>query len=261
MEQTAIDALGDELYTALRERRVVPPLTGRPAPISVDDAYGVSMRMLARREADGERVIGAKIGVTSRAVQDMLGVYQPDFGLLTDRMRHPNGADVPISRELIQPRVEGEIAFLLRHDLAGPGVTAAQVLHATEGVLPCFEIVDSRIEGWKIRIEDTIADNASCGLFVTGDTPADPRRVDLPSCTLVLENHGEVIATGAGAAAMGSPLNTVAWLANALGRYGIALRAGDIVLSGSLVPLLPVKPGDRMRVSIAGVGSAEAWFS
>jgi 2-oxopent-4-enoate/cis-2-oxohex-4-enoate hydratase len=261
MEQARIDILADELYAALRGRTTVAPLTERAPDITIEDAYRISRRLLARREADGERVIGKKIGVTSKVVQDMLKVRQPDFGFLTDRMKYANGADLPVSRELIQPRAEGEIAFVLKRDLVGPGVTNADVLRATEGVLPCFEIVDSRIRDWKIKIEDTVADNASCGLFVLGDVLVDPRQVDLTTCGMVLECNGEVVATGAGAAAMGSPLNSVAWLANTLGGFGIPLSAGDIILSGSLVPLLPCKPGDRMRVAIGGMGEATVQFT
>jgi 2-oxopent-4-enoate/cis-2-oxohex-4-enoate hydratase len=254
-----IERLGDELFRALRERRTVAPLTAREPGISVDDAYAVSRRFLARRLAEGERVVGKKIGVTSRPVQQALGVFQPDFGWLTDRMRCEH--EVPISRALIQPRAEGEIAFLLRRDLAGPGVSAADVLAATEAVMACFEIVDSRIEGWKIRIEDTIADNASSGLFVLGETLADPRGFDFETCGMVIEKNGAIVSTGAGAAALGSPVRCVAWLANTLGARGVALQAGDIVLSGSLVPLEPVVPGDRMRLRLAGAGALEVEFT
>jgi 2-oxopent-4-enoate/cis-2-oxohex-4-enoate hydratase len=250
-------AIGDELFAAMRERRTVPPLTTRFPDLTIDDAYAISLRFLERR---GERVIGKKIGVTSRPVQQALGVFQPDFGYLTDRMRCEDLGEVPIGRELIQPRAEGEIAFLLKSDLNGPGVTPADVLAATECVMPCFEIVDSRIEGWKIRIQDTIADNASSGLFVIGDGAADPRGFDFVTCGMVVEKNGEIISTGAGAAALGSPVICVAWLANTLGARGVALRAGEIILSGSLVPLEPVRPGDVMRLRLAGCGGAEVRF-
>jgi 2-oxopent-4-enoate/cis-2-oxohex-4-enoate hydratase len=256
-----ISALGDELYAALRERRTVEPLTAREPAITIEDAYHVSRRLLDRRISDGERVIGKKIGVTSKVVQRALDVHQPDFGWLTDRMRYGSGAEVPIGRELIQPRAEGEIAFLLKRELVGPGVTPADVVAATECVTACFEIVDSRIRDWKIRIEDTIADNASSGLFVVGREAADPKHVDFYGCGIVVEKNGEVLSTGAGAAALGSPLICVAWLADTLGRFGVPLKAGEVILSGSLVPLEPVKPGDRMRCTIAGVGTAEARFA
>jgi 2-oxopent-4-enoate/cis-2-oxohex-4-enoate hydratase len=252
--------LGDELHRALRLRQTVAPLTAREPDISIDDAYHISRRLLERRLADGERVIGKKIGVTSKPVQSALGVFQPDFGWLTDRMRYPSGADMPISRELIQPRAEGEIAFVLKRELCGPGVTVGDVLAATDYVLPCFEVVDSRIAEWKIKIQDTVADNASSGLFVLGSEPADPRAIDFVTCGMVVEKNGAILSTGAGAAALGSPLNCVAWLANTLGGFGVPLGAGEVVLSGSLVPLEPVQAGDRMTVTVAGMGSAAVRF-
>jgi 2-oxopent-4-enoate/cis-2-oxohex-4-enoate hydratase len=252
---------GDELYAALRGRHTVPPLTARAPGLTIDDAYRVSLRLLERRLADGERVVGKKIGVTSKPVQQALDVHQPDFGYLTDRMQIVEGAEVPIGRELIQPRAEGEIAFRLSRELRGPGVTPADVLAATDCVLPCFEIVDSRIRDWKIRIQDTIADNASSGLFVLGAATARPRGFDFETCGMVVEKNGALLSTGAGAAALGSPLVSVAWLANTLGARGVALGAGEIVLSGSLVPLEPVVPGDRMRVRLGGVGALEVRFA
>ena len=260
MEDSKINQYGDELYSALRERRMVEPLTGREPQITIADAYEVSLRLLARRQADGEVVIGKKIGVTSKAVQNMLGVHRPDFGYLTDRMVYSNGDDVAVSEEMIQPRAEGEIAFILKQDLAGPGVTNAEVMAATAGVMACFEIVDSRIRNWEIKIQDTIADNASCGVFVLGDALVDPDDVDLTTCGMVLEKNGEIVATGAGAAALGSPVNAVAWLANTLGEYGIGLRAGEVILSGSLAPLIPVVAGDSMHMRIGGIGSAAVRF-
>lgn len=250
---------GDELYAALRTRQMVAPLTEREPAITIDDAYQISLRLLERRKQDGERVIGKKIGVTSKVVMNMLNVHRPDFGFLTDRMYIKSGSDLPASTQMIQPRAEGEIAFKLKKSLKGPGVTEQQVLDATESVHPCFEVVDSRIRDWKIKIQDTIADNASCGMFVMGDA-ADPRKVDFVTCGIVVWKNGEVLSTGAGAAALGSPLTCVAWLANTLGEHGITLDAGDIVLSGSLVPLEPVKGGDRMNLKIAGIGEASVNF-
>jgi 2-oxopent-4-enoate/cis-2-oxohex-4-enoate hydratase len=255
------DRFGDELHAALRERRTLVPLTERMRGITIDDAYGISRRILARRIAEGERLIGKKVGVTSEAVQKMLDVHQPDFGFLTDAMMFPDGASIPISRTLIQPRTEGEIAFVLARELAGPGVTEADVLAATRCVRPCFEIVDSRIRDWKIRIQDTVADNASSGVFVLGKDEVDPRTVDLVACRITVEKNGTLLSEGVGAAALGSPVYCVAWLANALSRYGIALSAGEVVLSGSLVPLEPVRAGDRMSLHLEGIGRASVEFA
>ena len=261
MEQQRINELGDELFDALSQRHMIDPLTEREPAITIEDAYHISLRMVHRRVEAGEQIIGKKIGVTSKAVQNMLNVHQPDFGYLTDRMVYGTGDEMPVSELLIQPRAEGEIAFMLKRDLMGPGVTNADVLRATEAVIPCFEIVDSRIRDWKIKIQDTVADNASCGLFVLGDNAVDPRKVDLATVGMVVEKNGDLLSTGAGAAALGSPVNCVAWLANTLGRFGIPLKAGEVILSGSLVPLEPVKAGDSMRVDIGGIGGASVRFT
>lgn len=259
MDTTRIIQLGDALHQALVKRATIAPLTGQHPEITIEDAYHIQQRFIARRMEQGARVVGKKIGVTSQVVMDMLNVRQPDFGYLLDSMIVNQGEAIPMDT-LIQPKAEGEIAFILKRDLMGPGISNADVLRATECVLPCFEIVDSRITDWKIRIADTVADNASCGVFVLGDHAVDPRKVDLSTCGMVLEKNGEVAATGAGAAALGSPVNAVAWLANTLGRLGIPLKAGEVILSGSLAAMLPVKAGDSLRVTIGGIGGCSVRF-
>jgi 2-oxopent-4-enoate/cis-2-oxohex-4-enoate hydratase len=252
-------ALGDELYAALRGRATVAPLTARHPAITTADAYAISRRLLDRRLDDGERVVGKKIGVTSLAVQRMLDVHTPDFGWLTDAMRF-DGV-VPVSELLIQPRAEAELAFVLARELRGPGVTPAEVLAATDHVVPCFEIVDSRIEAWKIRYQDTVADNASSGLFALGADRVLPGAVDFASCEVTVEKNGAFLSRGTGAEAMGSPLHCVAWLANTLAGFGVELAAGEIILSGSLVPLEPARAGDRMRATMPGIGAVEVRFT
>ena len=259
MEQKAIQQLGDELYEALTAGKTVSPLTSRGFDITIEDAYHIQQRMLARRIEKGEKVVGKKIGVTSKAVMNMLGVGQPDFGYLLDGMVYNEGESIPMA-SLIQPKAEGEIAFLMNKDLMGPGLTAADILAATEGVMACFEIVDSRIQDWKIKIQDTVADNASCGVFVLGDKLVDPKKVDLALCGMVLEKNGEIVVTGAGAATMASPVNAMVWLANTLGRLGIGLNAGDIVLSGALGAMVPVQAGDSLRCTIGGIGGCSVRF-
>ncbi|WP_017775862.1 2-oxopent-4-enoate hydratase [Paraburkholderia kururiensis] len=259
MESTLIAELGDRLYGALNARETIAPLSDSYPDMSIDDAYHVQQRMVQRRLDAGETVVGKKIGVTSKAVMDMLGVYQPDFGYLLSGMVYGEGESIAVNT-LIQPKAEGEIAFVLKKDLLGPGITNAMVLAATECVMPCFEIVDSRIRDWKIRIQDTVADNASCGVFVLGDRAVSARAVDLSTCGMVLEKNGEVIGTGAGAAALGSPVNAVAWLANTLGRLGIPLKAGEVVLSGALAAMAPVKAGDNFRLSLGGIGACSVRF-
>ncbi|WP_233809932.1 fumarylacetoacetate hydrolase family protein [Paraburkholderia sp. HP33-1] len=262
MDATQTAQLGDELFEALCGRKTVPPLTSRHPDITIEDAYAISLHMLRRREADGERVIGKKIGVTSKAVQDMLGVYQPDFGFLTNVMQFEDGATVSLAgAKMIQPRAEGEIAFMLKTDLYGPGVTREDVLAATAWVAPCFEIVDSRIQDWKIRIQDTVADNASCGVFVIGGQHVDPHALDLASVSMQMWKNGAPAGSGVGAAVQGHPAEAVAWLANTLGAFGIPFKAGELILSGSLAPLVPVAAGDRFAMRIDGMGECSITFS
>lgn len=252
--------LAAELYAALRAGRVIAPLTERDRSLTIDDAYAISLDLLRRRQADGERVIGKKIGVTSKAVQDMLGVHQPDFGFLTDRMWIEKETIDIAAHRLIQPRAEAEIAFFLKDSLIGPGITAQDVLAATESVAPCFEIVDSRIADWKIGIIDTVADNASCGVFVIGAARMDPRELDLPAIRCTVTKNGQPLSEGYGSAVQGSPLQAVAWLANTLGAYGVTLDAGDVILSGSLVPLAPAVAGDVFEMELHGIGRSAARF-
>jgi 2-oxopent-4-enoate/cis-2-oxohex-4-enoate hydratase len=262
MDAATISALGDELFAALRDRRTLAPLTSREPEITIDDAYRISLRFLEQRLAGGEKLVGKKIGVTSKPVQDMLGVRQPDFGFLTDRMNVANGASVSFKQAgLIQPRAEGEIAFVLKRDLCGSHITAEQVLDATDYVSACFEIVDSRIHDWKIKIQDTVADNASCGVFVIGDARIDPRSLDLAAAKMDIHKNGEHVASGLGSAVQGHPATAVAWLANTLGKFGIPFLAGEIILSGSLAPLLPAVAGDRFEMTIAGIGAASVSFA
>lgn len=260
MDTKLIEGLGDELFTALRQGTTVDPLSSRIGGMTVEDAYRISLHMLRRRESEGETVIGKKIGVTSKAVQDMLGVHQPDFGFLTDAMQFANGATISLKATgLIQPRAEGEIAFRLKRDLHGTDLTREDVLYATEWVAPCFEIVDSRIHHWQIRIQDTVADNASCGVFVVGD-PHDPRELDLAQVRMDLSRNGELSCSGLGSAVQGHPAEAVAWLANTLGRFGIPFRKGELILSGSLAPLVPVAAGDLFTLQMEGLGGCSVKF-
>lgn len=241
---------GAMLHTALRGRHTVAPLIEQDPSLTIDDAYAISLDLLARRLADGEKIVGKKIGATSKAVQDMLGVHQPDFGFLTDWMWVDGDIDVD-GTALIAPRAEAEIAFILKDGLRGPGVTIEQVLAATEAIAPCFEIVDSRIENWKIGIVDTVADNASCGVFVLGDERLDPRAFDLSALHVAVTKNGAPLSEGLGSAVQGHPAQAVAWLANTLGAYGVTLNAGDVILSGSLVPLAPAVMGDLFEVVLS----------
>lgn len=259
MSSPKAELYGAELFDALRNRRVVEPLIARDPTLTLDDAYVISLDFLARRVAQGERVVGKKIGVTSKAVQDMLGVRQPDFGFLTDWMQVEGDIDVD-EKALIAPRAEAEIAFILKAPLTGPGVTAADVIAATQSIAPCFEIVDSRIRDWKISIVDTVADNASCGVFVLGEARADPRDHDLPALRVTVTKNGAPLSEGLGSAVQGDPAQAVAWLANTLGAHGVSLDAGDVILSGSLVPLEPAVKGDVFEMTLHGIGRCVARF-
>jgi len=256
-----IETLGDELFNALQDRRTLPPLTERHPDIQLEDAYRISLRFLERRQQLGEQVVGKKIGVTSEVVQQMLNVHQPDFGFLTDQMQVPDASDVSLHEyRLVQPRAEGEIAFILGEDLTGTAITADDVLDATRYVAPCFEIVDSRIDDWKIRIQDTVADNASCGVFALGSPRVDPRQIDLAQVRLQLFKNGHPAGSGLGSAVQGHPCAAVAWLANTLGRLGIPFRKGEIILSGALAPLVPVAAGDRVSLTLSGLGESSLRF-
>ena len=259
MDKTRIQQYGDELYQALVERKAVDPLTDREPSITIEDAYQIQLRMIQRRLDAGETIVGKKIGVTSKVVMDMLKVNQPDFGQMTSGMVFNEG-DAIRADSMIAPKAEAEVAFVLKSDLMGPGVTAADVLRATDFVVPCFEIVDSRIRDWKIKIQDTVADNASCGVLTLGGVRKSPRQLDLALAGMVLEKNGEIVSTSAGAAVQGSPVNAVAWLANTLGRLGIGLKAGEVILSGSQSPLVPVKAGDSLYCSVGGLGGTSVRF-
>lgn len=257
---------GDELYAALIERRTVPNLRDRVPGIEVADAYGIQSRMVQRRLDAGETVVGKKVGATSVAVMNLLGLDEPDFGQLLSGMVYRNGDTIPLDT-LIQPRAEGEVAFVLKKDLVGPGVTAIDVLRATDYVVPCFEIVDSRIDNWDIKVCDTVADNASCGVFVLGTEPKDPLEIDLALVGMTIdvrrpgETTSELFSTGAGAAVKGSPINSMIWLANTLSELGTPCRAGEVILSGSLTTMAWLKEPQTITCEFGGLGSCTVTFS
>lgn len=262
MNSALITQLGDELYHAMRSQTTVEPLSKREPDMVVANSYAISRHILARREQDGETIVGMKIGLTSRVVQKQLGVDQPDFGFLTDAMSFGSGSEVPISSHLIQPKAEGEIAFVLAKDLYGPNLTADDVMSATEGVTACFEIADSRIVDWRNAYEDTVADNASCGFYVLSDKLIPIEGVDLVNCSMELRRNDAVasVAAGPGNTALGSPVNVVAWLANTLSNFGLGLNAGDVILSGALGPTVPAVVGDALSLTIGGIGEASLKF-
>jgi 2-oxopent-4-enoate/cis-2-oxohex-4-enoate hydratase len=260
MDQHTIAHYGEALFRAWQTRSTLPPLVESAPGLSLEDAYRIQEDFIRRRVEAGERIVGKKIGVTSKAVQTMLGVYQPDFGQLTSSMVFEEGQVIDLDG-LIQPKAEAELAFVLKEDLKGPGITPLDVIRATDYVVPCFEIIDSRIRDWKISIIDTVADNASCGVYVLGQARGHLRDLDVSVAGMVLEKNGAVHSTSAGAAVQGSPINAVVWLANTLGSLGIPFKAGEVILSGSQSPLVPVADGDELVCTVGGLGSCRVKFS
>jgi len=251
----------DLLTRAYVSGQPVEPLRERLlAAGDVDAAYAVQELQVRAWTEQGRRQVGAKIGLTSRAVQEGLGICQPDFGVLFADMAVDDGGEVAAGR-LLQPRIEAEVAFVLGADLPHEQVTVADVVRATDHVLPALEVVDSRVRGWDISIVDTVADNASSGLFVLGGSQRRLADVDLRLCGMVLERDGDPVSVGAGAACLGSPLNAVAWLAGVFARAGRPLRAGDVVLSGALGPMVPVAAGASYEARLQGLGSVRVSFA
>jgi 2-oxopent-4-enoate hydratase len=229
-------------------------------PGDIGTAYAVQAAWVARQVAAGARVVGRKIGLTSQSVQAQLGVDRPDFGTLLATMGCPQGEPIDIGR-LLQPRIEAEIAFVLGDDLDAPEIGPGDVLAATCSVVAALEIVDSRIAGWDISIVDTVADNASSGLFTLGLEHQMPEELDLAACPMRLFLDRLEVSAGSGAACLGHPAIAVAWLAAAARSYGEPLRAGEIVLSGALGPMVPVRAGDRFTAEIGGLGRVTAEFT
>jgi 2-keto-4-pentenoate hydratase len=248
------------LQDAEAGRYQISMLTEQFPDMSVRDAYAVQLENVRRREAEGEKLIGLKIGLTSKAMQKLLNVDQPDFGHLFAAMLLLEGQPCSVS-ELIQPKVEGELSFCLKSTLKGPGVTVADVYNATGYVVPSIEIVDSRIKDWKIKLPDTIADNGSAARFIVGGrmTPIDA--VDMRLTGMTLEKNGELVSSGTTAEVWGNPAASVAWLANILGEMGTALEAGSIVMAGAVTAALPAAAGDSFTVSFYGMGSVTAKFT
>jgi 2-keto-4-pentenoate hydratase len=226
----------------------------------VEAAYAVQRLNTDRWIAEGRRLTGRKIGLTAKAVQKQLGVDQPDYGMLYADTCFADGEEIPAAR-LMQPRVEAEVALVLENDLARSQLTLVDLLDATAYALPAIEVVGSRIEKWDIKIVDTIADNASSGLFVLGTTPVRLEDVDLRLCGMVMECKGDQVSVGAGVACLGNPLTAALWLARKMVDVGMPLKAGDVVMTGALGPMAPVKPGDVLEARISGLGSVRAAFA
>lgn len=254
------EAAAQLLHTAASSGHTIAPLRDRLAVADQATAYAIQEANTQRGLAAGRRLVGRKIGLTSLAVQAQLGVNQPDFGMLFADMAVGDGEPVALGR-LIQPKVEAEVALVIGRDLTHDRHTYADLIRATEYALPAIEIVDSRIENWNIRFIDTVADNASSGLFVLGGRPVKLADLDLTACAMEMKRGETVVSTGNGRACLGSPLNAAVWLADMMVRCGRPLQAGDIVLTGALGPMVAVQSGDRFDVRIDGLGTVSALFA
>ncbi len=259
--ETKLNAIAEALFDARETRRPIPPIAGSIGPdADIDAAYAVQEINTERSLSAGRKLVGRKIGLTAKAVQKQLGVDQPDYGMLFDDMAVLDGWEIASSR-LIQPKVEAEVAFVIGRDLDDERITVADVMGAVEFAVPAIEVVDSRIADWKIGILDTIADNASSGLYVLGGSPKKLDSLDLRSAGMVMERGGELVSVGAGAACLGDPLSAVLWLARTMARAGRPLRVGDTVLSGALGPMVTVQWGAVYEARIEGLGSVRAAFA
>ncbi|KZE37776.1 4-oxalocrotonate decarboxylase [Bhargavaea cecembensis] len=257
----AVDDIAQELFKAEKNKTAVDKFVDRYPELDEAMAYQVQDRLVAMKvEAENTKQVGWKLGLTSKAKQEMMGVHEPTYGALLGSMQVNEGEPVSIA-PFIHAKAEPEIAFVLNKELKGPHITVADVLNATEYVAPAIEIIDSRFFGYKFTLADAVSDNSSSAQFIIGERFYKPDDLDLKLMGFVYRKNGEVEATGAGAAVMGHPARAVAWLANKLNEAGKTLKAGEVVLSGSLSAALEVKPGDQFTASFDGIGSVQAVFT
>lgn len=250
----------DRLWQAANSGMPCAPVRDLINQGDIDAAYAIQQINIQKNLAAGGRLVGSKIGLTAKSVQQQLGVDQPDFGCLLSDMSIADGEEIAWNR-VMQPKVEAEVALVLENDLAFEKHTIADLIKATAYVLPALEIVGSRIQNWDICLVDTIADNASCGLFVLGNRPVKLAKVDLIGCGMVIEQRGEPVSVGTGAACLGNPLYAALWLADTLSKRGAPLRAGDVILTGALGPMVSANAGDVFHAHINGLGSVSAYFA
>jgi 2-keto-4-pentenoate hydratase len=259
MDPAEIAAAAELLWNAHADRAAITPLTDRWTDMTAADAYAVQLVNIERNLAAGRTIQGHKVGLSSKAMQQMLGVNESDYGHLLDDMFIHESEAVPIER-FLQPRVEIEVAFLLKRPLRGPGATVADVLRATECVMPSIEIVDSRVGDWKVKIADTIADNASSGAVVLGGSPTLLTDIDVRLVGATLRKNGRLVETGASGAVLGNPAVAVAWLANKVADFGIELEEGHIIMPGSCIRMVPAQTGDVFRADFDRLGHVSVAF-
>ena len=253
------DQLAADLAEAERSRVPMSPLTDAYPEIDVVDAYEIQLINIRQRVAEGAKIVGHKVGLSSKAMQDMMGVDEPDYGHLLDEMQVFE--DVPVQAgRFLYPRVEVEVGFILADDLPGAGCTEEDVLAATAAFVPAIELIDTRITNWQIKLCDTIADNASSAGWVLGEARVSPKDIDIRNIDAVLTNHGEVVAEGRSDAVLGNPVTAVAWLARKVESFGVRLKAGDIVLPGSCTRAIDAPPGSDFVADFTGLGSVRLSF-
>jgi 2-keto-4-pentenoate hydratase len=260
VDTKVITAVAGRLRQAAETGVAIPPIRDELGDGGVAAAYAVQQANTDYYVKNGRRLVGRKIGLTSVSVQKQLGVDSPDFGMLFADIALYDGEEVKLGK-VLQPKVEAEVAFVLDRDLTVAGITLADVISAVAYALPAVEIVGSRIANWNIKLLDTIADNASSGLFVLGTQPRKLDALDLRLCGMAMERRGEPMSFGAGAACLGNPLNAALWLARTMVEVGSPLKAGDIIMSGALGPMVGVAPGDVFETRINGLGTVRAAFA
>ena len=256
---STIDAIAEQLRNASETGQLIPPIRDIIGLEDLKSAYDIQTQNINLRIAAGARIVGRKIGLTSKVVQKQLGVDQPDFGALLDTMEVLNGDEIPWN-ELHQPKAEAEIAFVLKQDITNPTITVHELISAIDYALPSIEIVGSRIADWNIKITDTIADNASASHYVLGHRPVKLSDFDMVSCKMNMAKNGEVVSEGSGAACLGSPINATMWLAKTLIKNGTPLRAGQVILTGAVGPMAAIEQGDNIVTHIEGLGSVSVSF-
>lgn len=254
----------EALRIAQNTGKPIPPLRTTFKGLDVNHAYAIQKHNIDHQLSQGARIIGAKIGLTSTAVRKQIGVDEPDYGLLLDNMECAEGLPIPMSR-LQQPKIEAEVAFILGKDLDFPRPTVIDVIRAIEYVVPAFEIVGSRIENWNIGLVDTVADNASSSAYVLGTPLRRLDGLDMRGCAMNITSgssaDGKVLSSGDGAACLGNPLNAVVWLSRVMNERGYPLKAGSLILSGALGPMVTVEPGETYKAHIEGLGDVTAVFA
>lgn len=259
LKENLIEKYSQELLNAEDNQTPIDPLTERE-DLGIKDAYSIQHVVRKMKKERGEVVVGKKIGLTNDRIQDAFDIDRPDFGQIMDALIIEEGEPIRLS-ELIQPKIEVELGFVLDEDLKGPGVTTPEVIRATKGVIPTFEVIDSRVEDWNIEIEDTIADNASCGRVIPGSTMTGIEGLNLSTIGVVLRKNGEVIETAAGASVLGNPAKSVAWLANKLAEFDEELNEGELILSGSMISPIEIGEGDVIQAEFGSyIGSLTAFI-